>query len=72
MSNEFLSPEGDLENYFITESWLVDQWINDNLWTWGSDNTKGALGNNISSRDISTPITTFAGGSNWKTIELCL
>jgi len=69
MPNEFLSPEGDLENYFITESWLIDQWINDDLFLWGSDNGAGALGNNVSFSDISTPITTFAGGSNWKQLS---
>jgi len=38
------------------------------LWVWGS-NSVGQLGiNNISTR--STPVTTFAGGNNWKSI-LC-
>ena len=41
------------------------------LWMWGL-NTNGALGNNKSNSVIggtSTPITTFAGGTNWKTIS---
>jgi alpha-tubulin suppressor-like RCC1 family protein len=37
------------------------------LWTWG-DGTDGQLGNNRIN-DISTPITTFAGGTNWKQVE---
>ena len=31
MPNQFLSPEGDLENYFVTEHWLIDQYIGDTL-----------------------------------------
>jgi alpha-tubulin suppressor-like RCC1 family protein len=37
------------------------------LWTWGAGNS-GVLGNNdITNR--STPVTTFAGGNNWKQVE---
>jgi len=37
------------------------------LWTWGRANS-GELGaNNITTR--STPITTFAGGTNWKQVS---
>jgi len=37
------------------------------LWTWGS-NTSGQLGDNtITNR--STPVTTFAGGTNWKQVS---
>jgi alpha-tubulin suppressor-like RCC1 family protein len=65
--NNFRTPEGDLENQsYITESWLVDQWIGDTLLTWGR-NTSGQLGDNtIINR--STPVTTFAGGTNWKQV----
>ena len=67
MPNQFLSPEGDLENYFVTEYWLIDQYIGDELWTWGGG-TNGRLGNAaVSSR--STPVTTFAGGTNWKQVS---
>ena len=39
------------------------------LWVWG-DNTFGALGNNnTSGASRSTPLTTFAGGSNWKQVS---
>ncbi len=37
------------------------------LWTWG-DNGGGKLGNNIST-SRATPITTFAGGTNWKQVS---
>ena len=66
MPNQFLSPEGDLENYFVTESWLIDQYVGDALWTWGS-NGQEQLGNNTST-NRSTPVTTFAGGTNWKQV----
>jgi alpha-tubulin suppressor-like RCC1 family protein len=66
MPNQFLSPEGDLENYFVTEYWLIDQYVGDTLWTWGL-NTSGQLGDNtVVNR--STPVTTLAGGANWKQV----
>ncbi len=37
------------------------------LWTWGSGNS-GRLGNN-QFNNISTPVTTFAGGTNWKQVS---
>ena len=36
------------------------------LWLWGKGSS-GQLGNN-SNGDISTPVTTFAGGTNWKQV----
>jgi len=67
MPNQFLSPEGDLENYFVTEYQLIDQYIGDELWTWGSG-TSGKLGTNNATTK-STPVTTFAGGTNWKQVS---
>ena len=70
MPNQFNSPEGDLENYFVTEYWLIDQWVGDTLWVWGG-NSDGQLGINlegfINSRP--TPVTTFSGGTNWKQVS---
>ena len=67
MPNQFLSPEGDLENYFVSEYFLIDQWVGDTLWTWGRN--YGSLGNGVTTGSISTPITTFAGGANWKQVS---
>jgi hypothetical protein len=66
MPNQFLSGEGDLENYFITEYWLIDQYVGDTLWTWGQG-TAAQLGDNTVTAK-STPVTTFAGGTNWKQV----
>ena len=45
---------------------------NGTLWTWGSDNTGGSgyLGiNNPAGYGRSTPVTTFAGGNDWKQVS---
>jgi alpha-tubulin suppressor-like RCC1 family protein len=39
-----------------------------NLWTWGTG-TNGRLGNAVTTGNISTPVTTFAGGTNWKQVS---
>ena len=66
MPNQFLSPEGDLENYFATEYWLIDQYVGDTLWTCGLNGT-GQLGDNTITTKC-TPVTTSAGGANWKQV----
>jgi alpha-tubulin suppressor-like RCC1 family protein len=38
------------------------------LWTWGSG-SNGQLGNAVTTGNISTPVTTFAGGTNWKQVS---
>jgi len=67
MPNQFFSPEGDLENYFVSEYWLIDQWIGDELWTWGH-NLYGMLGTN-DTLQINTPVTTLIGQNNWKQVD---
>jgi alpha-tubulin suppressor-like RCC1 family protein len=37
------------------------------LWNWG-ENTKGQLGTNDTTSRTDSPVTTFAGGNNWKQI----
>ena len=64
MPNQFFSPEGDLENYFVTEYWLIDQYVGDELWVWGNGGNV-QLGTNATT-NRSTPVTTSAGGTNWK------
>jgi alpha-tubulin suppressor-like RCC1 family protein len=38
------------------------------LWSWGY-NTFGRLGNNTTTQSL-TPVTTFAGGTNWKQVDV--
>ena len=68
MPNQFFNAsEGDLENYFVSEYWLIDQYVGDTLWSWGNNNS-GQLGDNTTT-NRSTPVTTFAGGTNWKQVS---
>lgn len=63
MPGQFYSPEGDLEEYFITNHWLIDQYIGDTLWGWG-DNRFAQLGvNDIFNR--TTPVQEFTSSTNW-------
>ncbi len=39
------------------------------LWMWGYNDTFGILGNNSTTPAVSTPITTFSGGTNWKQVS---
>ena len=64
MSSNFNSPEGNLEEHFVDEYFLIDQYIGDTLSTWGY-NGAGGLGTNDGT-DRATPVTTLAGGTNWK------
>ena len=38
------------------------------LWAWGN-NSHRQLGNNATTTYVSTPVTTFAGGNNWKQVS---
>jgi alpha-tubulin suppressor-like RCC1 family protein len=69
--NQFLSDEfGDIEDYFVSDYQLIDRYIGDQLWTWGF-NESGQLGINVSGIGVtrSTPVTTSAGGTNWKSVS---
>jgi alpha-tubulin suppressor-like RCC1 family protein len=37
------------------------------LWSWGGRSTQGLLGNNLTNSSL-TPVTTFAGGTNWRQV----
>jgi alpha-tubulin suppressor-like RCC1 family protein len=45
----------------------ADMFREGNLWVWGSQ-FQGVLGTNDNNVTKSTPVTTFAGGANWKSI----
>ena len=68
MPNQFLSDEfGDIEDYFVTDYWLIDNFVGDTLFTFGW-NISGQLGINNTTNSL-TPVTTFAGGNNWKQVS---
>jgi alpha-tubulin suppressor-like RCC1 family protein len=68
MPNQFLSDEfGDIEDYFVTDYWLIDNFVGDSLWTWGTGDN-GRLGTNNTTQQI-VPVTTFAGGTTWKQVS---
>ena len=67
MPNQFLSDEfGDIEDYFVTDYWLIDNFVGDTLWNWGAGD-QGRLGTNNGGQQ-NNPVTTFAGGTNWKQV----
>jgi hypothetical protein len=67
----------DLGKKLVTKEYFLDAYpaisqqlgISPELWTWGWG-AFGQLGNNTIDVSVITPITTFAGGSNWKQIEI--
>jgi alpha-tubulin suppressor-like RCC1 family protein len=67
MASNFNTPEGNLEEHFVDEYFLIDQYIGDTLLTWGY-NAFAQLGTN-GGTDRLTPVTTLAGGSNWKQVS---
>ena len=64
MPNQFFSPEGDLEKYFADEYWLIDEYVGDTLYAWG-ENLYGAVGDNATVADRSTPRQEFTGSTTW-------
>ncbi|MCJ7766296.1 MAG: hypothetical protein MUP09_10200 [Thiovulaceae bacterium] len=66
----------DLGAQLITKDYLMSVYpeigsqigIPPELWTWGSG-TYGRLGNAVTTGNISTPVTTSAGGTNWKQVS---
>jgi len=63
MAGQFQSRQGDLEQLFVTDYAMIDQYAaTGSLWNWGHNN-RGGLGTLVSS-----PIQTVAGGTNWKQV----
>jgi alpha-tubulin suppressor-like RCC1 family protein len=59
-------PDGDLKTAFVSDAWLLDQFVGNTLFTWGN-NTSGQLGDNTIVNK-SNPVQTVTGGINWKSV----
>ena len=75
-TTNFIDSNGvDLGKKLVTKDYLISVYpeigdkigIPPELWVWGSGNV-GRLGT-VTSADRSTPVTTFAGGTNWKQVS---
>ena len=62
-------PDGDLKTAFVSDAWLIDQFVGNTLFTWGSNNN-GQLGDNTATNK-SNPVQTIALGNNWKSVAGC-
>ena len=61
------TPDGDVKKVFITDAWLLDQFVGSTLWSWGR-NYAGTLGDNtVTSR--SSPVQTVSATTNWSKLE---
>ena len=67
MPGNFKSPDGDLENLYVTEYDFIDRYVTTgSLWIWGRY-LDGRLGTNDTIHR-SSPVQTVSGGTNWKQI----
>ena len=63
----FNSPEGDIAQIYLSDTEILERYVGNQLWIWGS-NLRGQLGtNNVVHR--SSPVQTVAGGTNWKQVS---
>ena len=68
MANQFISPEGDLENIFVSNYEMIDQYSQlGTLWLWGY-NQYSQLGDNTFT-NRSSPVQTVSGGTNWRLVN---
>ena len=67
MSTFYNFRENGLDYSFDDVFVPADLFRDGNLFTWGKG-TSGQLGN-ASITNVSTPVTTFAGGTNWKQVS---
>jgi len=68
MPGQFLSPDGDLESAFVTDTAIIDQFAKTgSLWGWGQ-NYNGQLGDGTID-DRSSLVQTTAAGTNWNSIS---
>jgi len=59
----------NLNDFYITDADIVDQYLDGALWLWGNDqNGYGRLGDDTTTNK-SSPIQTITGGTNWKQVS---
>jgi len=58
--------DGDLKTAFVSDAWLLDQFVGNTLFCWGLG-TSGQLGDNTATSK-SNPVQTIAQGNNWKQV----
>lgn len=59
--------DGDLKKVFITDAWLIEQYVGDRLWLSG-DNTDGQIGNNTIT-NYSNLVQTTGTAITWKQVD---
>lgn len=59
--------DGDLKTAFVSDAWLLDQFLGNALYGWGAG-TGGQLADNVGN-STSSPIQTISGGINWNRIS---
>ena len=59
-------PDGDLKTAFVSDAFLLDQFVGNTLFNWGN-NASGQLGDNTVANK-SNPVQTVTGGINWKQV----
>jgi alpha-tubulin suppressor-like RCC1 family protein len=60
--------DGDLKSAFITDAWLIDQFVGNRLWGWGR-NSYGGLGDNTVVNK-SSPVQPVSVGNNWSQVSV--
>jgi alpha-tubulin suppressor-like RCC1 family protein len=68
MANQFTSPLGDLEQYFASEYWIIEQYIGNKSYSWGN-NDSGELGINQFGTDITSPRLVSGNSNKWKQVS---
>lgn len=60
------STDGDLKKAFVTDSWVIDQFVGNRLWLWGY-NINGQIGNG-NTNTTSNPTQNLSEGVNWSKV----